>query len=349
MSVKCVVWDLDGTLWDGIAVESATETLPAPRPEVLALIDELAARGVMSSIASRTDPSVLALLLADEPLAERFVAPQADWQDKSVALRRISEELGIGLAALAFVDDNPFERAEVAAALPEVLVLDPEQAAGLLDSPELDPATLTPEARGRVRRYREEARRRDAETAFTGSRAEFLRWCGMRLTLRPATEADVPRLVELARRTHRMNTTGEVPPVAEVLARLAEPERWFLPVAELTDRFGGYGLIGAAVIEQEAELWRVRLLALSCRVAGRGVAPAFLRWVMDRALAAGAVELRVPVRPTGANVELRVLFRQCGLRVTGPQPEGLAILGRRLDEGALPDYPEHLELEGTQA
>ncbi|MCK2241385.1 MULTISPECIES: HAD family hydrolase [unclassified Crossiella] len=348
MSVKCVVWDLDGTLWDGIAVEQTTETLPAPRPAVLALIDELAARGVMSSIASRTDPSILGLLLADELLAERFVAPQADWQDKSVALRRISAELGIGLAALAFVDDNPFERAEVAAALPEVLVLAPEQAAGLLDSPELDPAALTPEARGRVRRYREDARRKDAETAFTGSRAEFLRWCGMRLTLRPATAADVPRLVELARRTHRMNTTGEVPPVEDVLARLTDPDGWFLPVAELSDRFGGYGLIGAAVIEQDAAVWRVRLLALSCRVAGRGVAPAFLRWVMDRALAEGARELHVPVRPTGANVELRVLFRQCGLRVTGPQPADLAILGRRLDQGGLPDYPEYLELE-TQA
>ncbi|WHT20629.1 HAD-IIIC family phosphatase [Crossiella sp. CA-258035] len=344
MSVKCVVWDLDGTLWDGIAVEQTAETLPAPRAEVLALIDELAARGVLSSIASRTDPSILALLLADEPLAERFVSPQADWQDKSVALRRISAELGIGLAALAFVDDNPFERAEVAAALPEVLVLAPEQAAGLLDSPELDPSALTPEARGRVRRYREEARRKDAETAFTGSRAEFLRWCGMRLTLRAATEADVPRLVELARRTHRMNTTGDVPPVEDVLARLTDPDGWFLPVAELSDRFGGYGLIGAAVIEKGAA-WRVRLLALSCRVAGRGVAPAFLRWVMDRALAEGAVELHVPVRPTGANVELRVLFRQCGLRVTGPQPEGLAVLGRRLDHGPLPDYPEYLELE----
>ncbi|MGO1056648.1 HAD-IIIC family phosphatase [Crossiella sp. CA198] len=345
MSVKCVVWDLDGTLWDGIAVEQTTETLPAPRAAVLALIDELAARGVLSSIASRTDPSILGLLLADEPLAERFVAPQADWQDKSVALRRISAELGIGLAALAFVDDNPFERAEVAAALPEVLVLAPEQAAGLLDSPELDPAALTPEARGRVRRYREDARRKDAETAFTGSRAEFLRWCGMRLTLRPATAADVPRLVELARRTHRMNTTGEVPPVPDVLARLTDPDGWFLPVAELSDRFGGYGLIGAAVIEKDAAVWRVRLLALSCRVAGRGVAPAFLRWVMDRALAEGARELHVPVRPTGANVELRVLFRQCGLRVTGPQPAELAILGRRLDQGGLPDYPEYLELE----
>ncbi|MBP2474340.1 FkbH-like protein [Crossiella equi] len=347
MPVKCVVWDLDGTLWDGVAVEQAVEVLPSPKPEVLAVIDELAARGVLSSVASRTDPSILALLLADEPLAERFVAPQADWQDKSAALRKISEELGIGLDALAFVDDNPYERAEVAATLPEVLVLAPDEAPGLLASPELDPATLTPEARGRVRRYREEARRKGAEAGFTGSRPDFLRWCDMRLTLRAATEADVPRVVELARRTHRMNTTGDVPPVADVLARLADPGRWFLPVAELTDRFGTYGLIGSALVERLPDLWHVRLLALSCRVAGRGVAPAFLRWVMDRALTAGAPELRVPVRPTGANIELRVLFRQCGLRVTGPQPEGLAVLGRRLDDGALPAYPEYLTVEKT--
>ena len=94
--VKCVVWDLDGTLWDEVAVETPTDELPAPRPQVLAAIDTLTAHGVLSSIASRSAPTVLDRLADRLPeVHARFLSPQVSWQDKSVALRRISEAVGI--------------------------------------------------------------------------------------------------------------------------------------------------------------------------------------------------------------------------------------------------------------
>ncbi|MFH8367779.1 HAD-IIIC family phosphatase [Streptomyces sp. NPDC018031] len=344
--VKCVVWDLDNTVWDGVAVESTAPGLPEPRRWVLDAITALADRGVLSSVASRTDPAVLDLLRADARLAERFIAPQVGWQDKSESLRRIAEDLGIAVDALLLVDDSPYERAEVGAMLPEVGTLAPEQVPELLER--LASGAVTEDARRRVSRYRAEAVRKEEGRRFSGSREEFLRSCDMRLSLGAAREADLPRVAELAARTHRLNSSGLALDADGLRAAVPDPAGpetgSALLVAELEDRFGGYGMIGTALVDRTPRVWTVQLLALSCRIAGRGVSLGFLRWLMDRARAAGAGEFRVVLRPTSANVELRLLFRQAGLRVAGEPGADRSepvTLARPLD-GALPDHPSWL-------
>ncbi|MFI9547072.1 HAD-IIIC family phosphatase [Streptomyces sp. NPDC052016] len=362
--VKCVVWDLDGTLWDEIAVESPTDDLPVPRPAMLAAIDALAARGVLSSLASRSAPAVLDRLNAVPELRERFLAPQVSWQDKSESLRRIAENLGIAVEALVLVDDSPYERAEVEALLPGVRTLDPQDVPALLSA--FEGREVTPESRERVRRYRTEETRRAEGERFRGTREEFLRWCGMRLTVGAAAAREVPRALELAARTHRLNSSGLSP---ERLRALAASEGHELYTARMTDRFGEYGIIGAALVDRGAPgTWSVPLLALSCRVAGRGAAAAFLFWLMGRAREAGAEEFRVTLRPTDANLEMRILLRQAGLRrtdatagpeaTTTPEPGGTtrttaaaapaptarpAVLGRSL-HGDLPTPPAWLHV-----
>src|SRR3954469_23700273 len=103
--IKCVVWDLDNTLWPGIAVEGPPDNLPQPDPGILAIIEELESRGIVSSVASRNDPSMRDLLVNHPALAGKLVWPQVGWEPKSQALRRIAEKLNIGLDAIAFVDD----------------------------------------------------------------------------------------------------------------------------------------------------------------------------------------------------------------------------------------------------
>lgn len=122
----------------------------------------------------------------------------------------------------------------------------------------------------------------------------------------------------------------------------------------MADRFGAYGIIGAALVDRAAPaVWSVPLLALSCRVAGRGAAAAFLFRLMDRARAAGAEEFRVTLRPTDANLEMRILLRQAGLRRaddTESAPEA-AVLARPL-HGDLPMPPAWLHVsdrEDTEA
>lgn len=357
--IKCVVWDLDGTLWDEIAVEAPTDELPVPRPRMLAAIDALAARGVLSSLASRSAPAVLDRLSAVPELRERFLAPQVSWQDKSESLRRIAKDLGIAVEALVLVDDSPYERAEVEALLPGVRTFAPEDVPALLAA--FEGREVTPESRERVRRYRTEETRRAEGERFQGTREEFLRWCEMRLTVGAAGPDEVPRALELAARTHRLNSSGLSP---ERLSGLVSEEGHGLYTARMADRFGEYGIIGAALVDRAAPgVWSVPLLALSCRVAGRGAAAAFLFWLMERAREAGAREFRVTLRPTDANLEMRLLLRQAGLRRTDDAEKpregatdatadaaATAVLGRSL-HGDLPQPPAwlHVSARATQA
>ncbi|WP_338683429.1 HAD-IIIC family phosphatase [Streptomyces acidiscabies] len=347
--VKCVVWDLDGTLWDEVAVETPTDELPTPRPEMLAAIDALTAHGVLSSIASRSAPTVLDRLAQKLPeVHARFLSPQVSWQDKSVALRRISEELGIATDSLLLVDDSPYERAEVEALLPGVTTLAPEELPLLLA--ELEGKEVTPESRSRVDRYRTEAVRRAEGDRFEGTREEFLAWCDMRLTIGPAAPDDIPRALELAARTHRLNSSGLSP---QQLGELVAAPRNTLHTARMSDRFGDYGIIGAALVDHSVpDTWSVPLLALSCRVAGRGAAAAFLIRLMEKARGNGVHNFSVTLRPTDANLEMRILLRQAGLRRTenGEQPlaansagQAAPVLTRSLT-GDLPQPPAYLHL-----
>jgi methoxymalonate biosynthesis protein len=344
-AIKCVVWDLDNTLWPGIAVEDEPDELPEPDAGVLEIIGKLEARGIVSSVASRNDPALGERLLAHPMLEGRFVAPQVSWEPKSQAVRRIAGKLNIGMEAMAFVDDSAFERAEVSYMAPEVLVLSPEEMAAAMDSPAFNPGRVTAEAGRRAEMYRAAERRRAAEEGFGGSRVDFLMWCEMRLRIAPATLEDVERIVELTERTHQLNSTGRRYSAEEIRERI-EGERWLVPAARLADRFGDYGMIGAAVVDREAPwppgVWLAELVMLSCRVEGRGIPAALLIWLMQEARGAGMNALRAVYRVNERNLPMRLLFRQLGFTTIGGTEQ--VLVSRDLVE-ALPGYPEWLRVE----
>jgi methoxymalonate biosynthesis protein len=341
-AIKCVVWDLDNTLWPGNAIESEPDDLPDPDTSILDIISKLEARGIVSSVASRNDPALGKRLLAHPMLAGKFVAPQVSWEPKSQAVRRIAGRLNIGIDAMAFVDDSPFERAEVSYMAPEVLVLSPEEIAGAMDSPAFNPSRVTAEAAGRADMYRAEERRRAAEEGFGGSRTDFLMSCEMRLSIAPATLEDLERIVELTERTHQLNSTGRRYSTAEIRERI-EGERWLVPAARLADRFGDYGMIGAAVVDRQAPwppgVWLAELVMLSCRVEGRGIPAALVIWLMQEARGAGMNALRAVYKVNDRNLPIRLLFRQLGFTTIGGTEQ--VLVSRDLSE-PLPAYPEWL-------
>jgi FkbH-like protein len=335
--IKCVVWDLDDTVWPGVAIES--DGVPEPHERVLVLLDALEALGIVSSVASRGDPALAPVLGAHPRLGGRFVAPRVAWDEKSESIERIAAALRIDLDAVAFVDEDPFERAGVAHALPAVLVLSVAELEAAVAGGRFAPERLTDEGRRRAAMYRDEERRGEVAAGFAGSRTDFLRWCEMRLDVGAAEAADLDRLVELGERTHRLNS-------AALRAGRDDVLRWFgaggLVRARLADRFGDYGLVGMVAVDRSAGAdWRVDLLAVSCRVEGRGVPAALLGWTMDQARRAGASGLRALYRANGRNVRLAVLLRQLGFRRAGG---GDAVEFRRSLDGELPLYPEWLRI-----
>jgi FkbH-like protein len=332
--VKVVVWDLDGTVWPGVALES--EALPAAHPDVLSALDTLAGRGILLSVASRNPAEVGALVEAAPALAGRFVAPQYGWGRKVDALRRIAAELDVALDALAFVDDDPLERADVERTLPEVVVLAPEEVPDALEWPDFDPGPVTPAARSRVDSYRQRERRRAARADFAGDEQDFLRWCELRAVLRPAGPDDADRLAELARRTTQYNSTGAGYGPGGLAA-----------VLELTDRFGDDGLVGVATVATpDGPEWTAELVAVSCRAGGRGAVPVLLTGLARLARSRGARRLAVPCRLTERNVPVRLGLKQAGFGAV-ERTGDTAVFAHDLDTE--PSYPDWVTVEDRLA
>jgi methoxymalonate biosynthesis protein len=317
--VKCVVWDIDNTLLTGTYLESGDE-LPGADPVLAAALAELGERGILHALASKNPPEAAAHTA--RVTGWRFAAAECGWGRKSDALARIAATLGIAVDALAFVDDDPYERAEVAAALPGVLVLSPEEAAEAAGWPEFSPPVITEEARRRGEMYTQRQRRQEAGRAFGGTREEFLASARTQVTIAAATAADVPRLAELAARTRQFNSAAG--------RDLGMTQDWFrglladpgcdVVTVRLRDAFGDDGMVGGCVVTRDAGTWTVPLLMMSCRAMGRGVIDALLAWLARHAARAGASRLRVPCGADGRNVPLRLALAAAGFRVPGRLP-----------------------------
>jgi FkbH-like protein len=305
--IKCVVWDLDGTLWRGVLLEDPAVTL---RPEIVAVVRTLDERGILNSVASRNDADHALERLRAAGLADLFLVPQIGWGPKSTAVARIAAELNLGLDAVAFVDDQPFERAEVSFALPQVRCLDVTEIAAAAAGPEFRPRFVTGDSRRRRELYRTEMRRRQEEAGYAGTPGEFLATLGMTLTIRPAGADDLRRAEELTVRTNQLNSTGRTYSAAQLDALRRAADRLLL-VAELTDRFGDYGTVGLALVECGTGRWQLRLLLMSCRVAARGVGAVLLDHLLSRAAAAG-VPLRGDFVDTGRNRAMYLTYRLAG-------------------------------------
>jgi len=342
--VKCVVWDIDNTLIDGVYLESAA-TPPAANQAMAATLADLGSRGILHAIASKNPPQ--AAEHAAKVTGAQFAAVECGWGAKSDALARIAADLSIGTDALAFVDDDPYERAEVGAALPEVLVLAPEEVAEAAGWPEFGAAAVTDEARRRGEMYAARRHRQAAERVFGGSREEFLASAGTQVTIAAASQQDVPRLHELSARTRQFNSAGQAAGEAEFAAWIAAPDHEVVTVW-LRDAFGDDGIVGACVTSHGADgAWTVRLLAMSCRAMGRGVIGGLLAWLTRSAARARAREVAVPCVLNERNVPLRVALTGAGFRAGTESSDATATAVFRRSTGTgLPELPSWLRAPG---
>lgn len=306
-TVKCLVWDLDNTLWHGTLLEDENVVLSEAIREVVVGLD---ARGILQSVCSRNDHELAQSRLEALGVADYFVVPEIGWGRKSDAVRRIAERLNFAPGALAFIDDQPAERAEVAYHLPEVRCYPAEEATTLLDLPEFSPRSVTVDARQRRKMYQAGFRRTEEQARFTGSHEDFLRSLDMVLRIERATEDELSRVEELTLRTSQMNATGVHYP-DEVLRALLSHPGYEVLVTTLTDRFGPHGAVGVLLLRKHTEAWHLKLLATSCRVVAFGVGTILLNWLVDQAARAG-VHLLADFRATDRNRMMEIAYRFAG-------------------------------------
>jgi FkbH-like protein len=334
--IKCVIWDLDNTIWDGVLLEDAAVTL---KPRIDEVIRGLDGRGILHSIASRNDRNDAVKQLQAFGLHEYFLYPEIGWDAKSVAIQRIVEKLNIGYDTILFVDDQAFERDEVASVHGEVWCLDSARYLELLDHPRLRPKYLTRDARLRRTMYQDDIRRQTEEASFVGPQESFLRQLGMVFEIAEAQAEDLLRAEELTYRTNQLNATG-ITYTVESLNALRQSGTHKILVCELTDTYGTYGKIGLALLERMPGAWRLKLLLFSCRVMSKGVGTVLLSYLRHAAKARG-VRLLADFRETSRNRMMYITYAFAGFAEQSKPADGMALLENDLTD--IPPSPDYLK------
>lgn len=268
--IKCVVWDLDNTIWDGILTEGEV-TL---RPGIKDVIAELDRRGILQSIASKNNFDDAWAKLTELGIAEYFLYPQINWNPKSSSVKLIREKLNLGIDTFAFIDDSEFERGEVTHAIPEITTIDAADTCKILDRDMFIPRFITEDTINRRKMYMADMNRENDHAEFTGTDEEFLKSLDMKLSIAPVTEHDLQRAYELTVRTHQLNSTGYTYSYDE-LREFIDSDKYLFLIAQLTDKYGDYGKIGLILVEN-TDVMTIKLLLMSCRVMSRGVGSAIL-------------------------------------------------------------------------
>lgn len=336
-AVKVVVWDLDNTIWDGVLLEDKSVQL---RPNVVEVIRELDRRGILQSIASKNDHETAMSMLRSFGIDEYFIYPQINWNAKSESIKQIASSINVGIDTLAFVDDQSFEREEVAFEHKGILCLDETAVADMLSRPEFNPRFITEDSSNRRLMYLSDIKRNNLEQEFAGPKEEFLATLGLELTLCKATENDLQRAEELTKRTHQLNTTGYTYSYDELKAFMNSPDHELI-IAGLVDKYGTYGKIGLCLVERSPSFWTLKLLLMSCRVMSRGVGTIMVSHIINRARAAGAT-LRAEFIRTDRNRMMFVTYRLGGFSIL--EEKGDVVLLEH-DCATEQEFPSHVSVK----
>ena len=337
--IKCLIIDLDETLWEGVLSEGGAHTL---RPGMRELLNTLDSRGILLSIASKNEYTAAMARLRDFELDSYFLCPQIGWGKKSQSVLQIISDLGIKAENVAFLDDSPFERDEVAFSVPHVRVFDAAQVNLLADMSAFIPTFITEDAQNRRAMYRADFARRTDEKAWSGSEESFLQTLNMHLNIQPVTEQDLRRVYELTVRTHQLNSTGYTYDYDELVRLVQSPTHIFL-IASLTDRYGDSGKVGLLLLEKTDAL-RIKLLIVSCRVMSRGIGTALLTKAIRL-----AADLHMPLfadfMETEHNRIMYITYKLAGFHETDVAATGPALLLRYEGNDCVP-YAPYLTVTG---
>jgi FkbH-like protein len=359
---KCLVCDLDNTLWGGVVGEDGPDGIRlgvdypgAAYVELQRAVLDLHRRGVILAVCSKNNQEDALPVLAGHPhmllRPGHFAAMRIDWNDKAAGLRAIAAELNIGLDSLVLMDDNPVECENVRRQLPEVGVLhldgDPTSFAERLRRLScFERLALSTEDRDRGGLYASQRLRAELERA-SGSLEDFQRSLQMRVEVAPLGAATLARAAQLTQKTNQFNLTTRRYAEAQMAALAADPRRRVLTAA-VRDRFGDQGIVGLVIVETSPEVWVLDTFLLSCRVIGRAVETVLLATVAEQARAGGATLLRGHFIPTPKNAPAAGVYETHGFRRTA-EVNGTTEweLDLRHSKLACPDWIERVPSPGS--
>jgi FkbH-like protein len=333
LASKCIVLDLDGTLWGGVIGEDGLSGIQlggSPEGEAYASFQRylrgLRQRGVILSVCSKNNESDAILPFEAHPdmilRRDDISLLIANWKPKPENLQEIAKRLNIGLDSLVFVDDNPTEREFVRNRLPEVevpeLPSDPSQFASALHRELLfEGITLTREDRERAESYQANLQRQNFESS-SGSLEDFLSGLQMQINLKPFDALNEARIVQLINKTNQFNLTTKRMTDSEVRAYAASNSN-YTQFVQLKDRFGDNGITGILMASAKDDSLKIDQWLISCRVLGRQVEQVMLSALWNYARSFGYRSLEGIYVPTAKNSQVADLYDRLGFECTGQE------------------------------
>jgi FkbH-like protein len=361
LSRKCLVLDLDNTLWGGVIGDVGIEGIvlgegSAVGEAHLALqhyARGLKERGIILAVCSKNDPAVAESAFREHPemalKVEDIAAFVANWTDKAQNLQTIATRLNIGLDSLVFVDDNPAERARIRESLPQVAVPeigeDPAHYVRCLaDAGYFEALSFTGDDRERAKQYQANLQR-EALQGAAQSMDEFLAGLAMSVVYGPVGTVDQPRVTQLLNKTNQFNTTTRRYTPEEVATRATAADHLVLQF-RLADRFGDNGLVSVLLLCPDPDddgALQIENWVMSCRVFGRQLEHEALNIAAEAALGRGFQRLNASFVPTKKNGVIAKLFATLGFEPGGAEGGANGETTRwTLDLAARETLPTHI-------
>lgn len=290
---KCLVLDLDNTLWGGVVGEEGIGKIkigtdPEGRPflEAQKIILELYERGVILAINSKNNEKDGLETLEKHPdillRPKYFASIRINWRDKVTNIKEIAKEISIGLDSLVFLDDSPQERELIRKELPQVIVPEfpknPEDIPEFIKSlPCFNTIHLTEEDLERGKMYADQRKRQDFKLQSTDLKS-FIKALDIKIRFFPVTEEDIPRASQLTMKTNQFNLTTRRYD-EEQMKNLLQSGHEIYGI-RVADKFGDYGMTGLAILKKDEDIY-IDTFLMSCRILGKRIEYAFLA-VLER-------------------------------------------------------------------
>lgn len=338
-AVKCVVLDLDNTLWGGVVGDDGPHGIQIAAHgdgeafhRFQSFLKELKNRGILLAVCSKNEHDNAVrpfevnpeMVLKLEDITE-FVA---NWENKPENIRKIRDVLNIGLDSMLFLDDNPFERSAVRTLLPEVMVPElPEDPAdyvkALVELNLFETTAFSAEDAARSTLYRQEAQRRLAETT-AASFEDYLQSLEMTIEVTRFAPEQLSRISQLLQRSNQFNLTTQRHNQAQCEAMMNDVEGCLPLTATLRDRFGDHGLISIVVVRPDRAAHTVVISdwLMSCRVLTRGVEEYLMNRVVEQAREWGLSTISASYIPTAKNAMVKDFYARFDFRKAAEYPDG---------------------------
>lgn len=344
---KCLVLDLDNTLWGGILGEDGVEGIQIGNTypgncysDLQSFIIGMKKTGVILTICSKNNEGDVQEVFRRRKemklKREDFSCIKINWDDKPDNIMKIAQELNIGLDSMVFLDDNPAEREMVSKMIPEITTPDfPEKPylfRDFLDTLYHDYFqiySLTQEDRQKTELYAKNTLRKKEQAKYK-SKEDFIKELGITLEIREAEEINIPRIAQMTQKTNQFNLTTKRYSESDIKNRLQKGYRiWY---ASVKDKFGDHGITALAIVKQEGEKAEIDSFLLSCRILGYGIEEVFLKTVLNRLLDNGINEVNAVLIPTLKNGQVELFAEKNGFSLISKSKTGIKYYVFKLTE-----------------